>query len=75
MRTSSGILAFCLGLQTLDEIPVDPKDVIHVPSLFRSSDIGGDGLPSHGEDLRLGQYQVGSLHPGHSNLPTLDCRV
>lgn len=59
----------------LDEIPLDPKDVIYVPSLFRSSDFGGggfsfgfgDGLPSHGEDLRPGEYQVGSLHPGSIN--------
>lgn len=60
----------------LDEIPLDPRDVIYVPSLFRSSDFGGgggfgfgfgDGLPSHGEDLRPGEYQVGSLHPGSIN--------
>lgn len=60
----------------LDEVPLDPKDVIYVPSLFRSSDFGGgggfgfgsgDGLPSHGEDLRPGEYQVGSLHPGSIN--------
>lgn len=58
----------------LDEIPLDPKDVIYVPSLFRASDFGGgfgfgsgDGLPSHGEDLRPGEYQVGSLHPGSIN--------
>lgn len=58
----------------LDEIPLDPKDVIYVPSLFRASDFAGgfgfgsgDGLPSHGEDLRPGEYQVGSLHPGSIN--------
>lgn len=56
----------------LEEIPLDPKDVIYVPSLFRSSDFGGgggagDGLPSHGEDPRPGEYQVGSLHPGSIN--------
>lgn len=59
----------------LDEIPLDPKDVIYVPSLFQSSDLGGgnfsfgfgDGLPSHVEDLRPGEYQVASLHLGSIN--------
>lgn len=58
----------------LDEIPLDPKDVIYLPSLFRSSDFGGgfgfgsgDSLPSHGEDLLPGEYQVGSLRPGAIN--------
>lgn len=58
----------------LDEIPLDPKDVIYVPSLFQVSELGsgfsftlGDGLPSHGEDFRPGEHQVGSLHPGFIN--------
>lgn len=58
----------------LDEIPLNQEDVIYVPSLFRSSDFGGgfgfgfgDSLPSHGEDLCPGEYQVQSLHPGSIN--------
>jgi len=59
----------------LDEIPLDPKDVISVPSLFQSSILSGsgfgfsfgDGLPPHTEDLRPGEYQVASLHPGSIN--------
>lgn len=48
-----------------------------MPSLFQSSDLGGgnfsfgfgngDGLPSHVEDPRPGEYQVASLHPGSIN--------
>ncbi|RTE70321.1 hypothetical protein BHE90_015281 [Fusarium euwallaceae] len=63
------------NLQTLlSEIPLDPKDVIYVPTLFRAFDLGGggfwapsDGLPSHGDDAMENEWLLAAFHPASIN--------
>ncbi|RSL52938.1 hypothetical protein CEP53_007919 [Fusarium sp. AF-6] len=64
------------NLQTLlSEIPLDPKDVIYVPTLFRAFDLGGgggfwapsDGLPSHGDDAMKNEWLLAAFHPASIN--------
>jgi protein-arginine deiminase len=50
----------------LGEIPLDAKDVIYVPTLFRAADIWdfteGDGLPPHPDAIRSGEWETVALH-------------
>lgn len=55
----------------LDEIPLDPKDVIYVPTLFRAGDVWdfteGDGLPPHTDPVRSGEWELMAFNPASIN--------
>jgi protein-arginine deiminase len=55
----------------LSEIPLDPRDIIYVPTLFRDADFGigmtDDGLPPHTPVVMAGEKQMMAFFPASIN--------